>query len=58
MQYPLLQILGYLGINERSDSILDGKFKPVAGMRPYSTRLMEKLQKIQDYEEISVGISM
>ena len=49
MQYPLLQLLGYLGTNKRSDSELDGKFVHVAGMRPYSTRLMEKLKKIPDY---------
>ena len=57
MQYPLLQILGYLGTNDCSDAILEGKFVPVTGMRPYSTRLMEKLRKIPNYEDIPVGIS-
>ena len=45
MQYPLLHILGYLGTNKRSDSVLEGNFIPVSGMQPYSTRLMEKLKK-------------
>ena len=53
----MVHMLGYLGTNTRSDRILDGQLESVPGLQQYSCRLLQKLKKIQEYEDVPVGIS-
>ena len=57
MHTLVVNMLGFLGTNCHSDQVLEGTYEEVAGLQPYSKRLLTKLRRIDDYETIPVGIS-
>ena len=57
MTYPLRHYLGYLGTGSNANSVLLGQTPSLPGLSPYTDRLLKKLQRIDSYEPIPVGIS-
>ena len=57
MRTPMVNMLGFLGTNRRSDQVLNGNYETVPGLQPYSKRLLTKLKQIDNYEDIPVGMS-
>ena len=45
LQPPLQELLGYVGLTEFADSILDGTFQPPPGVSPYAIELFCQLKK-------------
>ena len=57
MRTPMVNMLGFLGTNRRSNQVLEGNYETVPGLQSYSKRLLTKLKRIDNYEDIPVGIS-
>ena len=57
MSHLLHSYLGYLGESNNCYDILNGSFLAPDGIQSYSLRLFQKLRRIDQYQQIPVGIS-
>ena len=57
MTYPVVNYLGFLGDSPNCLDVLNGTLPSIPNIHPYSQRLLTKLQRIDEYQDIPVGIS-
>ena len=57
MTYPVVNYLGFLGDSPNCLDVLYGTLLSILSIHPYSQRLLTKLQHIDEYQDIPVGMS-